>query len=841
MGGRGGRAMNAYELAVMSQRRAADPEASVFVRANAGSGKTKVLVDRIARLLLEGFEPSAFLCITYTKAAAAEMQRRLFERLGAWCVADDEKLAQSLADLRGAPAREGELARARTLFARALETPGGLRIQTIHAFCERLLARFPIEAGVAPGFEIADDARTKDLLARAWSEAATREAGAAMHFAARLDADRLDSFRQGLTRQREAISGLLRDGPVPTDAIRRRHGAPADRAAFIRDALAAMPVTELRHIAAIMEDHATARSLRAALSVEGEARLEAWLDVFLTKEHAPRKKLYTKDHLKRDAGLGQALEQEQARAVEMFAALQAYERAQDAIAATKLAREMFAAYEAAKTRTGALDFDDLIVKSRRLLAESGASAWVLYKLDGGIDHILVDEGQDTSPGQWSLIAPLQEEFFAGEARRAANRTVFAVGDPKQSIYSFQGADPARFEAESRSLASRAAAADRVFVAPDLKMSFRSTPEVLAAVDAVFAQIPIGAGEPGSSDLVEHAAARADHRGCVEWWPLAPTPEASEPHPWDAPLDLEPAQSATATLATALARRVVAMIETGEAIHDEDSKALRPVRAGDVLVLVRSRGGVFRQVLKAFKQAGLPVAGADRMVLRDEAAVEDLMALLRVALDPTDDLALCVLLKSPFIGLTDDDRDIFPLAHGRVDGETVHGRLRASADPAHAYAKAFVADVVARSAGPPFDLIAFALESLDPSGRSGWRRMTERLGPEARDPLEEVLSRALSCARNGPATILHLLDAIESDDIPIKREMEHGGGAVRVMTVHGAKGLEAPVVILPDVCGGPESGPQDILFLDDLAPIISTARGGDDAVAAAARAAAAERA
>ena len=826
--------MSSLARATETQRLAADPQSSVFVTANAGSGKTKVLVDRIARLLLDGFAPSAFLCITYTKAAAAEMQRRLFDRLGGWCVADDATLAGSLTDLRGAPPRAGELARARSLFARALETPGGLRIQTIHAFCERILARFPIEAEVAPGFEIADDARAMALRAEAWAQALVRTPDAALRFAAALDGDRLQSFIGALMRRRD----LFERAPPSAEQLRARHRAPADRAAFVADLLGGIDWRAMAAICESLGDHATARRLRAMRTADDAARLDAYFDVFLTDEREPRKQLYTKKHATDFPWIVDALANEQARAERGFRALLAADRSEDAIAADALGRMLVSAYQDAKDETGALDFDDLIVRTRRLLS-SGASAWVLYKLDGGIDHILIDEGQDTSPSQWDLIAPLQEEFFAGEGRRGQERTVFAVGDPKQSIYSFQGADPDRFLAEAQLLERRAAAADRAFAAPDMTMSFRSTPEILRAVDAVFAQIDVGAGPPGIFDRVRHEARRAEERGCVEWWPLTPRPETPDGRPWHAPRDMEPAATATSAMAQAIARAVKASIAEGAGVWE--SGALRPMRPGDVLVLVRSRGPVFRQFLKAFKQAGLPVAGADRMVMRDEIAVEDMLTLFRVILDPSDDLALATALKGPLIGLTDDDVDVFPLAHGRARGESLWDRLQAATDARYAYAQSLIGAMVARRGAAPFEVLSALLEMPDSDNRSGWTRMFERLGAEARDPLEELLARALACARDGPATLQHFLSAIEQDEQPIKREMEHGGDVVRIMTVHGSKGLEAPFVILPDTVSAPDSGPSDLLFEDPLGPIVSQSKAGDDDVARAARAAAAERA
>jgi ATP-dependent helicase/nuclease subunit A len=829
-----------------AQRIAADPGASVFVTANAGSGKTKVLVDRIARLLLlPNARPSAFLCITYTKAAAAEMQRRLFERLGGWCVADDAKLAAELEKL-GVP--EADLGHARSLFAQALETPGGLRIQTIHAFCERLLARFPLEAGVPPGFDIADEARAAALLGQARADAALSTddvADAFRRFATRLYGDHLDGFMDRLALRRADFHRYVSGRNlvlVVEPEIKDRHGVRQSAESLTRDFVARQNWGALREAAAALEtgsakDQDAAERLRAVLdcmNASDRTTLTACFAFALTGDGNLRASFATAK-IKKDFPTVDALLQRFAEdAAETRTKLNAIERAEDATAALTLAMKLDQAYEQAKHRSGALDFDDLIAHAKALLQRSEAAPWVLYKLDGGIDHILIDEGQDTSPTQWDLIGPLQDEFFSDIGARVRRRTIFAVGDPKQSIYAFQGADPRRFATERQQLEKRARKAKQTFAAPDLLTSFRSSPEILRAVDALFADKPLVAGVPGKHDIVEHIASRAKEPGIVEVWPLAMRPVVQPAVAWDAPMDVETGVTVHAQLAKAIAKRVKGMIDAREAVWDKGAQ--RALEPGDVLALVRTRGAMFRELIKAFKRAGLPVAGADRMVLRDELAVEDCLALMRVALDPADDLALACVLKGPWVGLDDDDADIFPLAYGRERYETLMQRLMANTEEKYAPARAFVSELIARAGADPFAFLSWALETPQIEGQTGWQRVFVRLGPETRDPLEELLQRALKTNAGVAPSLQRFLYDIEIDAGQVKRELEAETGSVRVMTVHGAKGLEAPLVILPDTTGPAQDKPDDGLMFDEkLGPYVSFRTKDDDAAVAAARA------
>jgi ATP-dependent helicase/nuclease subunit A len=844
--------MNARALqsADDNQRRAADPGASVFVTANAGSGKTKVLVDRIARLLLEGSKPSAFLCITYTKAAAAEMQRRLFERLGGWCIAEDAKLASDLTDLG---ANAANLGAARALFAQALETPGGLKIQTIHAFCERLLARFPLEAGVAPGFDVADEARAAALLGQARAEAALAAdapIAAFERFAARLGGDALDSLLDRLALRRadfHRFAATHKGGVFAEAQLRNRHGARQSAEFYAATVIGGLDWSGLRQaaealISSTANNQKTARRISTAVDARAAGApvrtvFEAVLRIALKDDGTPYEALVTASFAAQQAWLTRALESITKLAIAAREKLNQIERAEDAAAALQLALKLDTAYERAKQRGGVLDFDDLIAHAQALLARSDAAPWVLYKLDGGLDHILIDEGQDTSPGQWNLISPLQDEFFSGAGARAKPRTVFAVGDPKQSIYGFQGADPDRFLAEAQTLEKRARRAKQKFTAPVLETSFRSTPEILRAVDATFADKPLAVGEPGKHDETRHLASRQNEHGAVEVWPLAQRPLAAPAAAWDAPLDVETGASVQALLAQQIARRIKAMIEAREGVWDKQTRTLRPMQAGDVLALVRTRGALFRELIKAFKRAGLPVAGADRMVLRDELAVEDCLALMRVALDPTDDLALACVLKGPLCDLDDDDADILPLAWGRARGEVLHARLMANEAPKYAAARKLVSELAARAGQDAFAFLSWALETPHGEGPSGWERVLRRLGMESRDPLEELLQRALKPSSHNAVSLQRFLFEIEVDSGQVKRELEAETGAIRVMTVHGAKGLEAPVVILPDAAGPASDKPDDGLIFDEHAgPFISFRMRDDDAATGAARAA-----
>jgi len=796
------------------QRIAADPAISAFVTANAGSGKTKTLIDRVARLLLAGVDPEKVLCVTYTKAAAAEMQRRLFGRLGEWSVTDDDALIARLTDLEGPRDFEGRrLSEARALFARALETPGGLKIQTIHAFCEKLLRRFPLEAGVSPGFRVMDDAAAAAIadaarkgVARHALTGRGRVAEAYARFSVALDFASFQSMFLAFEGRRAALVAFFAQhgGPAGAEAwVWSACGLPpgSDPESLEAEALTGLDRDAWRDAAEVLmaggvSDQKCGAKL-AAVAANPQTTVAAALDALFTEkgEGTPAAWVLKTSGLKSREDLRQALLDEQDRLAIARERIRSAHVAADTLDALVLALAYLEAYRIEKASAGALDFADLIEKTKALLASKPAAAWVLYKLDGGIDHVLVDEAQDTAPDQWDIVRALTGEFFAGASmagsERPLPRSLFVVGDDKQSIYSFQGADPARLHLETDRYVAEIEAAELAGRRVPLTSSWRSTVEVLEFVDAVFTQ-----GVPPGLEALKHLPMRSDHRGCVDLWPLEREVKGEQRDAWTAPLDLEAEGSATKRLARNIACEVAALVERGDGVFDKDERIWRPATPGDVLILVRKRGGLFEEILRALKHAKIPVAGADRLALSEHIVFDDLLALARFALFPDDDLTLAALLRSPFCDV--EDESLYRLARSRPGSLWQMLRDRADERPDWRGAADFLSELIVESNEQrPFELYSRVLGLRDAAGRSMRARLLRRLGREAEDALDEFLAQVLAAESRGVHDLESLAAGFTSLDITVKRELEAGRDEVRVMTAHGAKGLEAPIVFLPE--------------------------------------------
>lgn len=772
--------------ATLNQIAAADPARSTWLTANAGSGKTRVLTDRVARLLLAGCAPERILCLTYTKAAATEMQNRLLKRLGEWAMLPEPDLRRALADLgeTGTP----DLAEARRLFARAIEAPGGLKVQTIHSFCAALLRRFPLEAGVPMGFAELDDRSARALRAEIVEEMADEGHPVMGDLVALHSGDNLDGFLAALKPA---------DFAAPPDpaAISAALGLPAG---MDRDRLLAQVFTgdESDLFDALIPVLATGKS--TDLKLADRLRQGNWRDpgmddlwllagVLLTgagaKDPFAAKigSLPTKDLRTGAAAPFMAeLEDLMARVQEARPHALALEAVQATLALHRFGHAFCARLTSRKAAHGWLDFDDLILRSAALLEESSMAQWVLFRLDGGIDHILVDEAQDTSPEQWRVIRRLTDEFTSGASDRP--RTLFVVGDPKQSIYSFQGADIAVFEDMRDSFRRDFEAVKRPMQNRGLAHSFRSSPAILRLVDAVFQ----GDAAQGLGDPPRHIAFRDDLPGRVDIWPVLSEPDRPEPGDWTRPVDAPAENAASKLLAEAVAGQIKGLI--GTPFLDAKSGRVRAISAGDVLILVQRRGALFEELIRACKLAGLPVAGADRLKLAAELAVRDILATLSVLATPEDDLSLAAALRSPLFGLTEDD--LFRLAQGR-GRRTLWQQLRASD---HGIAREVLNDLAGQADFMrPYDVISRLL-----TRHGGRQALLARLGPEAEDGIDELLSQALAFETIETPSLTGFLVWLSTDDVEVKRQLPGGaGGLIRVMTVHGSKGLESPVVILPE--------------------------------------------
>lgn len=814
----GGTDVTPRERANRAQLVASDPGVSAFVAASAGSGKTKLLTDRLLRLMLAGAPPARIQCLTFTKAAAAEMALRLQRRLGRWVTLPDADLRSELLALSVEPAEEA-LRTARALFARVLDLPGGMRIGTIHAFCQSLLRRFPLEAALSPHFQLVDERDAGDALAEAQermlADARAPEMQAALaQLAGLASLHQFGRLVEALQLDRARLQLALELGPALKAAQRRVLQVTAQSDRDIYEAGSCWTEEEaVRHAArtvAVRGSPGCARNAEAMLDWLGRTPAqradswEMWRDLFLNGSEGVRGgRTFVNPALAgAEPGLVPVFLAEAERVMAVEDRARAWRMSEISAALATLAGPVVAGYARHKEEAGLLDYEDLIGRTSELLVDPGA-AWVLYKLDGGIDHLLLDEVQDTAPAQWRIAHALTAEFFAGAGVRQEPRSVFAVGDRKQSIYSFQGADTAEFDRSRALLKRRVEGAGQAWRDTPLDVSFRSAAPVLALVDAVFADPLTASGvvEPGGR--LAHVVERAGQAGAVELWPLAPAPEVTPPQPWTVPEENQGLRTAPQILAERLAGW----------IRDETSGGVmlpsrgRPLRPGDVMVLVRRRNDFARALVRALKAKGVAVAGLDRLVLTEQPAVQDLMALADALLLPQDDLSFACFLTSPLGGLSEDD--LARLAMDRPGALWEALRDHAAEEPAWQAAWEFFSALLARvDYVPPYALFAECLAAL-----GGRAKLYARLGPEAAEPVDELLNAALAYGRAHPPTLQGFLHWLRRSGAEVKREAEAAGDQVRVMTVHGAKGLQAPLVILPDTTAlPPEEGA--VLWADD---------------------------
>jgi len=808
------------------QRQASDPTRSVWVGASAGSGKTKVLADRVTRLLLADVAPQRLLCLTFTKAAAAEMSIRLMQRLSRWAISDEEALDADLIGLEGEVFDPALRERARRLFARVLACPGGMRIQTIHGFAQEILRRFPIEAGVSPHFAVLEEVEAAALRQEAMDEVLEEAAeGRDQASAAALTQVVRFMAEQSL---RELLAELMNQAPKLRAALQANAG-PQGLGVALRVALGLAPDASvetlqrgaacegfdnagLREAARLLLDKGTpsfqkrGQLMLAWFASDEAARmvgLGLYTSAFLTQDGKPFAKSANKDLLGSHPECEAVLREEAERLMRFESQRQALEATLRTESVLTLALRVAQAYERRKDERAVMDYDDLIRKTNEVLARPAIAPWVLYKLDGGIDHMLVDESQDTNPGQWQIIQTLADEYCQGESARSDRvRTLFVVGDEKQSIFSFQGADPDVFFQMHALFRTKFRAARMPFDDVPLTISFRSAPAVLRAVDAVFE--PEAARQGVSREPVHHQAFRGQGAGRVEVWPLltqetgaAPEAKPKGPSDWVIPEAYETVRDPASELAQKIAQQIQNWVSSGVMIYDRELRAERAMNPGDVMILVRTRGTFVDVLVRELKARDVPVSGVDRMVLTEQLAVMDVMALLQCALLPEDDLTLATVLRGPLIGASEDE--LMALALGREG--TLWDALRTAAGPWTAYLQkiAALADVT-----PPLPLLIKILSEPCPAdAQSARRALATRLGPDAEDPLDELLNAASDFGQRHTPSLQSFLHWLSVSEAQIKRELEQAMGRVRITTVHASKGLEAPIVILPDTASVPD--------------------------------------
>ena len=746
------------------QRRASNPLSSVWVSASAGSGKTKVLTDRVLNLLLLSGHPEKILCLTFTKTAAAEMTNRINKVLKSWVIMPDTQLADEISKLTGDEVSSDQLERARRLFALTLETPGGMKIMTIHSFSQSILKRFPLEAGISPHFEVMDDVSAGDVLNTLIQEAFKNT-----------------SLKPAI----ELLSGYLDESALMTllkETLGMRHRL-----------LELTTNSSLNNVINLLKKHFNIKDYYSEKQIINDFYTETqWaenLKTYLTAKFELRAK-YT-DNLT-------AIE-----TYEVYQKVKAFRVIQATQALLEVSFYILKLYENHKQASALLDYDDLIHHTENLLSKSGKAAWVLYKLDGGIDHILVDEAQDTNPHQWTIIRMLAEEFFSGLGANEYLRTIFAVGDKKQSIYSFQGAEPQEFERMRQFFEKRVSDSQNTFETVPFNFSFRSTEAILRLVNFVLRNPQARSGVLDPVEDGTHLAYRTGQAGLVEIWPLEEAQEDDVPEGWKPPVERTTVQSPITRLAEKIALKIRHMITSKEILESKG----RPIQAGDFLILVQRRKKFVSELVRFLKEYQIPVAGVDRLVLTDYIAVQDLIGLAKFVLLPEDDLNLAEILKSPLCRLSEED--LYKVCYDRGNKSVYEQVCELYPDTA-----TFLQEVMDKADKmPPFEFFSYIL-----SVKNGRKYFEARLGNEVNEALDEFLNLTLTYEQNNIPSLQAFLKWIGDKDIEIKRDLDQSSlNAVRIMTVHGSKGLQGNIVFLPDTRFIPNQKPK-IMWTENNLPI-----------------------
>ncbi|MGB1076677.1 MAG: double-strand break repair helicase AddA, partial [Bdellovibrionales bacterium] len=793
------------------QRIASNPAQSVWVDASAGTGKTKILTDRVLRLLLSENDrpaspPERIVCITFTKAAASEMALRITKTLSKWSILDEQELTKALEDLIGYAPSNIQITEARTLFARVIDVPGGLKIMTIHAFCQSILQKFPLEAGLSPNFTVLTEIESKDTIQKArlriLNKAKTNpdsDLGRAVQTLSIKtgEAQLLKFLESALTEKQQILDLFENIGSLSDLKPALFYTCRLDKNLSIEklttDFWNALPENDIKNMIEGFE-HGTS-SDQARIPKLGDAlhnidrNIETYCDIFLTQKGTIRKAA-TKGTLAHTPQIEFTFPKEAERCMDFIDTRAKLQMVNDTHDFLCVAHAILDAYTHEKQTRNALDFDDLISKTHKLLISSDtATQWVLFKLDQGIDHLLVDEAQDTNPDQWKVIEALSEEFFHGmSARDNIERTLFVVGDEKQSIYSFQKADPKIFRDMQEMFKEKVGRASKRWKDVPLNLSFRSTNAVLTLVDLVFAQDDMQSSLTAQNLTVEHSAFREGQAGHVELWPLIYGEEKQELAPWPIPDQPINQISAADLMAQKIAGTIKQWLVSGRKILSED----RPLHAGDIMILLKKRSQFQKNLVRALKDHGIPVGGLDRLVLQDHIAVKDVLATLEFGLLPQDDLTLATILKSPLIGWDEDKLMNFILENQKE--KSLWSALQGHDKVTYNYLLS-IHDLTLKKR--TFDVVSFILNTPCPQADSGLKAFVKRLGEDAIDPLQELLNTALDTETEKGLSVQSFVHRLKKEEKEIKREMEDGTKSVRIMTVHGSKGLQAPIVFLPD--------------------------------------------
>ena len=797
------------------QKQASDPKNSAWVEAHAGSGKTHVLIERVLRLLLSGTLPQNLVCLTYTKAAAAEMRKRVSSQLAKWAILPEKDLINALTNMVGQRPNEQLLLRARTLFAFALETPGGLKINTIHAFCESLLHRFSLEADVAIGFSVIEEQTQKKLINDAKdfviSKGITDNIIHVKKLLSLMNDSQIEKAVDEALNNRDRLDLVLADKEQAKQNLRKiMHHDGTKLCDLQKQVLKDCTLTKHSIKSTVKLLNGNAKNSRrfvdllARINVDN-LQIEPLISAFITGKGTIRAVLLPQKQREEYSDLQSLFENEAQRLFELNNKIKIAKIVERSEALIEVLGDIFAIYEQKKRQISALDYTDLIEKTHQLLSNSSSMDWVLYKLDANISHILIDESQDTNPRQWAVVSQLWDDFFTGKSSVEINRTIFGVGDKKQSIFSFQGARPQLFSQTGSKLKNLAKNANKNFIISELKTSFRTLENILLAIDKVFNSEQMDLALLSEGKKIEHKSARIDKGGMLTLWPLVQQQKNElDIEQW--PLENQNifVQSNDRIIAERIVNNIKGWIDNERQLEQRG----RAIKADDVLILVQKRSTLFYEIIRALKLAGLETPGSDKIPLNSNIAVLDLLALADILLNPSDDLNLAAILRSPLFDI--DEQALYEIAALRPKDSSLWSALKNCQQENGKAAFEKLSSWRNRlDFERPYEFFSQVLYK-----EGGLKRFHARLGLEIDDVIEQFLDLALAYENESQPSIQGFIAHMRKSSSFIKRELSESDKGVRIMSVHGAKGLESPIVILAD--GGLKSNfqPKSLYFISE---------------------------
>jgi ATP-dependent helicase/nuclease subunit A len=782
---------------------------SVWVSASAGTGKTYVLTNRILKLLLTQphLQPSEILAVTYTKAAAKEMENRLRKTLAEWAMLDNASLVENLESVLGTKPTPQQQARAKELLFSVLEDGKGLNISTIHGFCQQILGAFPLESGISVGFSLLEGTEEREMILaiqdavfQLCEDPETEEHQWFNYLVQDIHELTLrDVFRDIVYKRRKfhklfekfaTVENILAELSNKLGIENEQWTPEKVKIALSQDMHLPKEVQECAEV--LNEGGATVQKSAADIVsfVQADDPYQAWANyskIFLTASGEPRKKLTdakVKKH-PRGAEVELILNQEQERVLAVEEKRKSYRAWLLTAAYLHLGYKMIDEYKTEKARQSLLDFDDLIEKTANLLNNRESKSWVKYRMDRKIAHVMLDEAQDIDDDQWVIIRALVDEFYDGVGSSELTRTLFAVGDVKQSIYRFRGAQPHVFGSIREYLEHQKNTKSYDTQSVSLQTSFRSSKTILNFVDKVFAEEEKQTALDNTMST-KHKAVKSDYPGWVEVWPLCEDnePEEQEDTLWPLPIQAQDQkESARKLLSKKVADSIQSLIQSKTLL----AATQKPATYGDIMILLRGRT-MLPDIIEALNAAGVPHSGADRLTLNQDIMVSDILAFLRFIHYPQDSVSLAHVLRSPFFGVSEKALMETGLK-ARKENISLWQTLTGDT-------KNKLQEILEKSRhSTVYDMAVLILTQLD-----GYAKYFATLGQKdspvatVTEPLEAFLEIALKFAKGDLAGFIH---AVESSEMEFKKGLESAGKNVRIITSHGAKGLEAPVVYMPD--------------------------------------------